>query len=114
MTQQIQSLSSKLIELDNQIAKVTKYLSQLRQQKAVIEKQLIGQLQINNLNNHQITMNNRKIRMCNECNYTPLTYTFLEEQLNRLFPNSETKVKAMIKNIKAQRGKKMSYVIKIK
>lgn len=114
MTQQIQSLSGKLIELDNQIAKVTKYLSQLRQQKTVIEKQLIGQLQINNLNNHQITMNNRKIRMCNECNYTPLTYTFLEEQLNRLFPNSEVKVKAMIKNIKAQRGKKMSYVIKIK
>lgn len=114
MTEKIQSLTSKLIELDNQISKLNKYLGQLRQQKSVIEKELIGQLQMNNLNNHQITFNNRKIRMCNECNYTPLTYTFLEEQLNRLFPGNEGKVKAMIKNIKSQRGKKTGYVIKIK
>jgi hypothetical protein len=114
MTNQIQSLSANLIELDNQINKISKYLSQLRQQKLTIEKQLIGQLQLNNLNNHQITMNNRKIRMCNECNYTPLTYSFLEEQLNRLFPNNNAKVKAMIKNIKSQREKKYGYVIKIK
>lgn len=114
MTERIQGLTAKLIEVDNQIIKLNKYLVQLRQQKSMIEKELIGQLQMNNLNNHQITMNNRKIRMCPECNYTPLTYSFLEEQLNRLFPNSEAKVKAMIKNIKGQREKKTGYVIKIK
>jgi hypothetical protein len=114
MTERIQGLTAKLIEVDNQISKLNKYLAQLRQQKTIIEKELIGQLQINNLNNHQITMNNHKIRMCEECNYTPLTYSFLEEQLNRLFPGSEAKVKAMVKNIKSQRSKKIGYVIKIK
>jgi hypothetical protein len=114
MTEQIQILSSKLINLDNQIIKLNKHIIQLRQQKALIEKELIGQLQLSKLQNHQITINNKKIRMCNECNYTPLTYKYLEHQLNNLFPNNKEKVNGMIKHIKKQRGKTNTYVLKIK
>lgn len=112
-SKQIQDLSKRLLELNNEISKVNNYLAQLRQQKSNIEKNLVYQMSNNGLTNHQITLGNNKIRVCRDCNYSPLTYKFLEEQLNALFPNNNQKIKEMISYIKNQRTKKYSTGVKI-
>lgn len=111
--QRIKELSSALLSIDEQIMKISEYLSSLRKQRTNVEQLLMGEMRRNNLENHQITLNDKKIRMCNECNYTPLSYKFLEEQLNTLFPGDNVKVKQMVNYIKSKRDKTQCKVIKI-
>lgn len=109
----IQQTTSKLLQLENQISSLNTMISRLREQKSLVEQQLVQQMSQQGLTNHQITLGENKIRVCCECNYTPLSYKFLEEQLNSLFPGNPENIKNMIKYIKNQRGKKYSTGVKI-
>ena len=113
MSATIKQLSSTLIEIDNKIAEITMYINHLKQKKQEVENALIMELQRNNLTKHQITFNDKRLRICRECNYTPLSYKFLEQELNKLFPGEPAKIKGMVAHIKAQRQKRYSNCIKI-
>lgn len=111
-TGNIKPLTIKLLQLQNQINQLQNQISQLREQKQNIEQMLIRDLKNNNI--ERINLQNKKLVVCKECNYTPLTYKYLEEQLNSLFPNENSKVKAMIKYMKNNRQKQIVQNIKIK
>lgn len=114
MTSEIKELTNNLINIEKEINKVNEYIYKLRRQKEIFENKLIILLKNNNLDDRKITLNNNKLYVCNECNYTPLSYNFLEEQLNILFPENPDKIKKIIKYIKNNRIKKINQKIKIK
>ena len=111
-TGNIKPLTVKLLQLQNNINQLQNQINQLREQKQQVEQMLINDLRNNNID--RINLQNRKLVICKECNYTPLTYKYLEEQLNSLFPNDISKVKAMIKYMKNNRQKQIVQNIKIK
>lgn len=108
----IKGLTIKLLEVQNRITKLQDEIMKLKQYKNQIELSLINELKRNNIN--QLDLNGRKLVICKDCNYTPLSYKFLEQQLNTIFPNENDKVKAMIKYIKNNRHKQYSQSLKFK
>lgn len=111
-SENIKPLTVKLLKLQNQINILQNQINQLKEQRNQIERLLINDLHRNNID--RINLQNKKLIICNECNYTPLSYKYLEQQLNSLFPNEGPKVKAMIKYMKGNRGKTVNQTIKIK
>lgn len=113
LEEQIKNYSANLINITTQIEKINKDLQTLREQKKQYDNALINTLTQNNLQDQEINFMNKRISLGIENNYDTLSYKFLEECLLKLYKNDETKVKQVIKFIKAQRIKKSNYCIKM-
>ena len=103
--------TKRYLELQFQIQNLQQQINQLKDAKKQTENNLIHLIQQNNLQKHAITYQGHKVFMKKETSYDTLTFKFLEQCLNKLYPDRE-QVKKIIQFIKTQRGKKPYYCIK--
>lgn len=107
----INEYSIALLKLESKINELNNTLLQLKEQKKKLEQRLILNLESNNTN--LIKIGKYKIKLAAETNYTPLTYKFVEANLNLMFPNNGEKVNQIIKFIKSNREKQINKCLKI-
>lgn len=109
----IDNYSKLIVSIDNKINEYQHLITQLKQKKNKIELYLLQYFNSNNLDKLKLG-NKLEIVRKYENIYTPLSYKFIEEQMNLLFPNNTEKVKQMIQYIKSNRTKTIQENIKIK
>ena len=103
--------TKRYLDVVSQIQVLQEQINQLRDMKKQTENNLIYLIQKNNLQKHAITYQGNKVYMKKETSYDSLTFKFLEECLQKLYPD-KSQVTKIIKFIKSQRGKNYYYCIK--
>lgn len=97
------------IAIDNQLKILNEQQKQLRAQKHLLSARICDNM--DKINSDKMSLNNVIIRKYEKKEYSPLTYTYVENCLNKIIKNREH-VDAILRKIKQERTVKSSFDIK--
>lgn len=106
-------LTKQYLELQAATDRLQKQIAELREQRRIIESQLVSSIKANGLQKHAITYQGKRVYLGHETCYDNLSYKFLQDCLMKLF-NDNDKVIKIIKYIKSQRKHTQNYCIRTK
>ena len=88
--------------VDNQLKALNEQIHKLREKKTRLNNTILPYVQENNLNNATVQISDGKLKFVNTRVATPLTFRYLEQQLNEVIKN-ETQVVKIMEYIKQKR-----------
>jgi len=97
--------------LENQIKTVNEKMKVIRDNKNKLTDEICQYIKTNNLYEKNIELSDGVLKMYEKKDYSPLTYTYIEESLNKIISNKEH-VEYIIKYLKENRQIKTSSDIK--
>jgi len=97
--------------LENQIKTVNEKMKVIRENKNKLTDEICEYIKTNNLYEKNIELSDGVLKMYEKKDYSPLTYTYIEESLNKIISNKEH-VEYIIKYLKENRQIKTSSDIK--
>ena len=89
------------VSLDNELRLLNEHVKELRDKRNSINEDIIRYVETNQLNSSTIQLSDGSLKFAMQKAYAPLTYTFLQETLINILP--ETEVKKIIEYIKQNR-----------
>ena len=98
------------VNLDNKLRDLTENVKELREKRNHVNDNIIRYIELNNLTESTIQLSDGSIRFPIQKSYAPLTYTFLQETLKDILPESQ--VTSIINYIKQKRGIQSNTAIK--
>lgn len=97
------------IAIDNQLKILNEQQKQLRMQKQILSTRICENM--GKINSNKMSLNNVIIRKYEKKEYSPLTYTYVENCLGKIIKNKEH-IDAILNKIKQERTIKSSFDIK--
>jgi len=101
----------KWVVLENQIKTVNEKMKVIRENKNKLTEEICEYIKTNNIYEKNIELSDGVIKMYEKKDYSPLTYTYIEDSLNKIISNKEH-VEYIIKYLKENRQIKVSSDIK--
>ena len=101
----------KWVVLDRQIKRSNQQLKESREYKSTITSNICSYMLAQSLQNKKIEISDGYLRYCEKKEYTPLTFTYIENCLTKIINNSE-QVEYIMKYIKDNREVKTSVDIR--
>ena len=89
------------VSLDNELRLLNEHVKEIRDKRNSINEDIIRYVETNQLNSSTIQLSDGSLKFAMQKAYAPLTYTFLQETLKNILP--ETEVKKIIEYIKQNR-----------
>jgi hypothetical protein len=93
--------------LDSQLKIINEKTKSMREMKHNLSSQICNYITENNLQNKKIQISDGTLQYHDKKEYPPLTYTYIENSLNKIIPNEEH-VKHIIQYLKENREVKSS------
>ena len=90
------------VTLDNKLRILNDDVKKLREKRNHANDNIIRYIELNGLTESTIQLSDGSLRFPTQKNYAPLTYTFLQETLKDILPESQ--VTSIINYIKQKRG----------
>lgn len=91
------------IELENKIEELNLQMKTLKVQKQLIHEKISNTITKNQWQNKQFHVNNYKLSMVDRKQYSSLTFSYLEEQLQKIIPDNNER-DYLIKYLKNNRS----------
>ena len=91
------------IELENKIEELNSRMKAFKIQKQIIHEKIADTISENQWQNKQFQVNNCKLSMVDRKQYSSLTFSYLEEQLQKIIPDNNER-DYLIKYLKNNRS----------
>lgn len=101
----------KWVAIDSQIKLYTENLKKIRENKNTLTSEICNYMDTNSIQNKRIEISDGYLRYAEKKEYSPLTYNYIEECLNKIIDDKEH-VEFIIGYLKNNRQIKTSYEIR--
>tara|TARA_B100000902_G_C26447458_1_gene499072 strand:- start:40 stop:426 length:387 start_codon:yes stop_codon:yes gene_type:complete len=91
------------LELENKIEELNLRMKTLKLQKQMVHEKIADTIALNQWQNKQFQVNNYKLSMVDKKQYSSLTFSYLEEQLQKIIPDNNER-DYLIKYLKNNRS----------
>ena len=96
---------------DSQLKKIQEKTQEIRAKKEQASRQIVQFLQTTGNAHKKISVHDSDLKIVEKKDYSPLTFSFLEEHLGKIIPDAN-QVQQVIEFLKQQRQIKVSTIIK--